>query len=129
VRRAGPGRLRVGRDGRARIGLRCAAGCRGTLRLVEQRSRRRERLAGRGDYVTASGTVVVRVGLSRWARDRAGCSGGVRVAAITHPVGPDHVSATAGRGKGLGVYRLVSRARCRRTPGPAFTAPRPGPRP
>ncbi len=130
VRRSGPGRLRVGRDGRVSIGLRCAEGCRGTLRLVEQRRGRRERLAGRGEYLTSAGQkVVVRVGLARWARARAGCDGGLRVAAITHPVGPDHVSVRAGRGKGLGAYRLVSKARCRRSGGPAFTAPRPGPRP
>jgi hypothetical protein len=129
VRRAGPGRLRVGRDGRVSIGLRCAAGCRGTLRLVEQRRGRRERLAGSGDYTVAAGKVVVRAGLARWSRRLAGCAGGLRVTAIVHPVGPDHVSATAGRGKGLGAYRLLSRARCRRGGGPAFTAPRPGPRP
>ncbi|MDX6537812.1 MAG: hypothetical protein QOD37_2153, partial [Gaiellales bacterium] len=129
VRRASPGRVRVGHDGQVVVELRCPAGCRGTLRFVEQRPGRRERLAGRGEYLTSAGRAVVRVRLARWARRLAGCSDGLRVAAIVHPVGADFKIATAGRGKGLGAYRIVSRARCRRGSGPAFTAPRPGPRP
>ena len=115
------GRLRVARDRSVRIDLRCAAGCRGELRLVEQRHGRRERLVGRAAFVGDPGRVSVRPQIARWARARAGCRGGLRVAAVLFPHG-------AAR-RGLGFYRIVSRSRCRRTGGPPFRAPLPAPRP
>lgn len=129
VRRSGPARLRVARDGRVTIALRCKAGCRGTLRLLQQRGGRRERLVGRADYGGGAGTVLARPRIARYARALAGCRGGLRAVALLHPVGDDHTSVSSARGKGLGAYRIVSRARCRRTGGPSFTAPRGGPRP
>jgi hypothetical protein len=123
VRRSGPARLRIASDGRVTIALACAAGCRGTLRLVQQRRSRRERVVGDADYGSAASTVLVRPAIARFARALAGCPGGLRVAAVLYPTG------SSGRGKGLGAYRITSRARCRRSGGPSFTSPRPGPRP
>ena len=128
-RRAKPRRLRVQRGGRVTIALRCPQGCRGTLRLVQQRRGRRERLVGHADYGGDAGTVLARPRIARYARALAGCRGGLRAVGLLHPVGDDHSSVGAGRGKGLGSYRIVARARCRRTGGPPFTAPRRGPRP
>jgi hypothetical protein len=108
---------------RVTIALACAAGCRGTLRLVQQRRSRRERVVGDADYGSAASTVLVRPAIARFARALAGCPGGLRVAAVLYPTG------SSGRGKGLGAYRITSRARCRRSGGPSFTSPRPGPRP
>jgi hypothetical protein len=121
VRRTGSGRLAVRRDGTARIALRCPKGCRGTLRLVQQRKGGRERTVGSASYASAAGDVVLRPALARFARGLAGCAGGLRVAAI--------LFATDERRRGLGNYRIVSRARCRRSGGPAFKAPLPAPRP
>lgn len=129
LRRSGPGRLRIARDGRVTIALRCTNGCRGTLRLVQQRRGGRERLVGEADYGSAANPVLVRPRIARYARALAGCSGGLRLVARLHPVGDDQTSAGAGRGKGLGAYRIGSRARCRHSGGPPFTAPQPGPRP
>lgn len=126
VRRAGPGRVRVVRDGRVPIALRCAEGCRGTLRLVQQRRGRRERLIGQATYTRGPGTAVVRVPVATYARALGGCAGGLRANAIVFP--SRNTPRTVGQ-RGLGVYRLTSSARCRRTGGPAFTAPRRGPRP
>jgi hypothetical protein len=114
-------RLRVARDRSVRVDLRCAAGCRGELRLVEQRRGRRERLVGSVAFVGDPGRVSVRPQIARWARARAGCRGGLRVAAVLFPHGAPR--------RGLGYYRIVSRSRCRRTGGPAFRAPSPAPRP
>jgi hypothetical protein len=128
VRRAGAGRVRVSHDGRASIRLRCAHGCHGTLRLV-QRSGSRERLVGRATYASASGSIVVRPRIERYAKALAGCAGGLRVAALVHPAGDDDPFLGGDRGTGLGPYRILSGARCVRRGGPAFTAPRGGPRP
>ncbi len=114
-------RLRVARDRSVRVDLRCAAGCRGELRLVEQRRGGRERLVGRAAIVGDSGRVSVRPRITRWARARAGCRDGLRVAAVVFPHGAQR--------RGLGFYRIVSRSRCRRTGGPAFRAPLAAPRP
>ena len=114
-------RLRVARDRSVRVDLRCAAGCRGELRLVEQRRGRRERLAGSVAFVGDPGRVSVRPRIARWARARAGCRDGLRVAAVLFAHGAPR--------RGLGPYRIVSRSRCRRTGGPAFRAPLPAPRP
>ena len=126
MRRSGPGRVRAARDGRVRIALRCAEGCRGTLRLVQQRSGRRERLIGEAAYAHGPGTVVVRVRLAAYARRLAGCAGGLRANAIVFP------SRTTPRNlgpRGLGAYRITSSSRCRRTGGPPFAKARRGPRP
>ena len=126
VRRAGPSRLRVQTDGRVRIALRCPHGCRGVLRLVQQRHGRRERPVASVPYASAAGSLVLRPRIARYARALAGCSGGMRLSAILHPVGDTPVR---GLGKGLGAYRIVSRSRCRRGGGPPFTGRQPGPRP
>jgi len=115
VRRAGPSRLRIAPDGRVRIRVYCSAGCRGTLRLVEQRRGGRERLIGRADYVLAPGARrIVPVRIAHYARALAGCRGGLRAVA--------QVRRPGDRAKGLGAYRIVSSSRCRRTGGPAFKA-------
>ncbi len=69
VRRVSSGSMRVQRDGRVSIRLRCARGCHGTLRLVQQRSGGRERLVGRVSYGGAAGTVACARG-SRATRRR-----------------------------------------------------------
>ena len=117
-RRAGSGRVRVAPDRRVSIRVRCPAGCRGTLRLVEQRRGRRERVIGSRDFVSAGGSFVLRPRIASFARSLAGCSGGLRAVAQVH---------RDNRTKGLGTYRILSRSRCRRTGGPAFAAPRPWP--
>jgi hypothetical protein len=121
VRCAGSGRVRVEPDRRVSIRVRCPTGCRGTLRLVQQRRRHRERVIGSVDFVRASGTLALRPRIANWARSLAGCEGGLRAVAQVHrPVRET---------KGLGTYRILSRSRCRRTGGPAFKAPRPWPEP
>jgi hypothetical protein len=129
VRRVSSGHVRVLRDGRISIHLRCARGCRGTLRLVQQRRGGRERLVGRASYAGAAGTVVVRPRIARYAKALAGCSGGLRVTALLHPAGDDEPFLGGDRGTSLGAYRIASGTRCARSGGPAFTAPRGGPRP
>lgn len=126
VRRSGAGRVRIARDGRARIALRCAEGCRGALRLVQQRRGRRERTVGQADYAHGPGTVVVRPRIAGYARALAGCSGGLRVSAVLFP---SRNTPRARGPRGLGAYRITSSSRCRRSGGPAFTPPRRGPRP
>ena len=127
VRRSGPSRLRATPSGRVGLGLRCPAGCRGTLRLVQQRRRGRERRVATVDYANGAGRFVVRPRIAPFARALAGCSGGLRVNAVLFPAADDRTAAAPG--KGLGVYRIGSRARCRRGGGPAFRAPFSGPRP
>ena len=117
-RRAGSGRVRVAPDRRVSIRVRCPAGCRGTLRLVEQRRGRRERVIGSRDFVSAGGSFVLRPRIASFARSLAGCGGGLRAVAQVH-----RDNST----KGLGTYRILSRSRCRRAGGPAFAAPRPWP--
>ncbi len=129
VRRAGSSRLRVTRRMTVRIALRCPHGCRGTLRLVEQRRGRRERPIGQAPYATPGGTVVVRPRIAGYARARAGCAGGLRVAAIVHPIGAHNGPPTSDLGRGLGTFVIVSKSRCRRAGGPAFTKRQHGPRP
>jgi len=129
VRRASSGRVRVQRDGRVSIRLRCARGCHGTLRLVQQRRGGRERLVGRASYAGDAGTVAVRPRIARYAKALAGCSGGLRVIALLHPAGDDEPFVGADRGTSLGPYRIASGMRCKRSGGPPFTAPRGGPRP
>ncbi len=129
VRRASSARLRIARDGRVKIVLRCAHGCRGTLRLVQQRRGRRERLVGQAHYLSAAGSVVIRPRIARYARSLAGCSGGLRLAAIVHPIGDRTGPATSDLGRGLGAFTLLSRSPCRSTGGPAFTKRQRGPRP
>ena len=126
VRRSSPSRLSSTPSGLVSIGLRCPAGCRGTLRLVQQRAGGRERRVGTVDYASGPGRVVVRPKLSAYARALAGCPGGLRVNAVLFPASDDRT--VPARGKGLGAYRINSRSRCRRSGGPAFTAPAPGPR-
>lgn len=126
VRRASPSRLSSTPSGLVSIGLRCPAGCRGTLRLVQQRVGGRERRVGTVDYASGPGRVVVRPRIAAFARALAGCSGGLRVNAVLFPASDDRT--VPARGKGLGTYRINSRSRCRRSGGPAFTAPAPGPR-
>ena len=89
VRRSGSAPVRIDSKGRARIALRCPAGCRGTLRLVQQRPKNRERLVGRASYDARAGTVVVRTKIADYARRLAGCRGGLRVIALVHPAGDD----------------------------------------
>ena len=127
MRRASPSRLSSTPSGRVSIGLRCPAGCRGTLRLVQQRRGGRERRVGSVDYVSGAGRFVVRPRIAAYARALAGCPGGLRVNAVLFPAADDRTVAATG--KGLGAYRISSRSRCRRTGGPAFRAPAPGPRP
>jgi hypothetical protein len=103
VRRFGAGRVRVARDGRAPIALRCAHGCRGTLRLVQQRRGRSERLIGQATYVHRPGTALVRVPVARYARALAGCSGGLRANAVVFPI---RASPLTGAQRGLGIYRI-----------------------
>jgi len=121
VRRSGSSRLRVGRRGDVRVALRCSKGCRGTLRLVQQRRRGRERTVGSADYAAEPGRIVLRPKLAGFAQRLAGCKGGLRVAAV--------LFNTRETRRGLGFYRIASHARCRRSRGPAFRAPLPGPRP
>ena len=109
------------------IQLRCPAGCRGTLRLVQQRRGGHERRIASMDHASRPGTFVVRPRIAAYARALAGCSGGLRVNAVLFPAADDRTVAATG--KGLGAYRISSRSRCRRTGGPAFRAPAPGPRP
>lgn len=127
VRRASPSRLSSTPSGRVNIGLRCAAGCRGTLRLVQQRRGGRERRVASVAYASRPGTFVVRPRIVAYARALAGCSGGLRVNAVLFPAADDRT--VAARGKGLGAYRISSRSRCRRSGGPSFRTPAPGPRP
>ncbi len=121
VRRAGAGRLRVASGAVVPVRLRCPAGCQGTLRLVEQRRGRRERIVASVDFASPAGALTLRPKIARFARALAGCRGGLRVAAIVHRNG--------GATKGLGPYRILSGSSCRRTGGPAFAAPQPWPRP
>ncbi len=126
LRRSGSGRLRAGSDGRVRIALHCEQGCRGTLRLVQQRAGRRERLVGEAAYGHAPGPVVVRVRLAAYARRLAGCAGGLRANAIVFA--SRNTPGNLGS-RGLGAYRITSASTCRRTGGPPFSNPRRGPRP
>jgi hypothetical protein len=128
LRRAGSARLRLAPDRRVTIKLRCAHGCRGTLRLVQQRRGRRERPVGQASYAASAGTLAVRPRIAGYARALAGCTGGIRVAAIVHPAGTGLGAAAGDLGRGAGTYRIVSRARCRHAGGPAFTKRQPGPR-
>jgi hypothetical protein len=115
IQRSGPATLRVARDGHVSVGLRCESGCLGTLRLVQQRSGHRERLvAGAGFARSGRGVVVRRLRIARYARALAGCRGGLRVQAVLWPF--------AEHSRGLGSYRVLSRARCHRGGGPAFAA-------
>jgi len=127
VRRSSPSRLSSTRSGRVSIGLRCPAGCRGTLRFVQQRRGGRERRVASVDYASGAGTFVVRPRIAAYARALAGCSGGLRVNAVLFPAADDRTVPAPGRG--LGAYRISSRSRCRHTGGPAFKAALPGPRP
>ena len=121
VRRHGSGRVRVAPDRRVSIRLRCPAGCRGTLRLVQQRRGRRERIIGSADVARPDGaSFVVRPRIARYARALAGCSGGLRAVAQFHR--PNDGTT------GIGAYRILSRSSCRRSGGPVFAAPRPWPR-
>lgn len=129
VRRSGPALLLVAGDERVRIGLRCARGCRGTLRLVQQRRGGRERLVGEARLAHAAGAVSVRPRVAAYARAIAGCAGGLRVVAKLFRAGDIHVASRLSRPPSLGPYRLRSRSACRQAQGPAFRAPRPGPRP
>lgn len=123
VRRSGRARLRVTRDRRVRIGLRCRAGCRGRLRLVQQRSGQRQRVVAETDYAAARNTTtIVRPRIAAYARALAGCSGGLRIDALLYA----HGSYTS---RGLGSYRISSRSRCRRSGGPTFTPSARPPRP
>ncbi len=126
VRRSGPGRVRVARDGRVSIRLRCAEGCRGTLRLVQHRRGGRERLVAEAAYAHGPGTVVVRPRIASYARALAGCSGGLRATATLFP--SRNTPRTQGP-RGIGAYRIASSSRCRRFGGPPFAPPRRGPRP
>ncbi|MEY2515157.1 MAG: hypothetical protein QOJ89_2515 [bacterium] len=121
VRRAGTGHVRVKPDGHVRIRVRCPAGCRGTLRLVQQRRGRRERRIASVDFVSPGGSpFVLRPRIARYARALAGCKGGLRAVAEVHR--PNDGTT------GLGAYRIRSRSSCRRSGGPAFATPRPWPR-
>jgi hypothetical protein len=120
MRRAGSGRVRVAADHRVSVRVRCPSGCRGTLRLVQQRRGRRERRVGGVAFVSGAGSFVLRPRIARYARALAGCSGGLRAVAQIH--------RTNDGTTGLGAYRILSRSSCRRTGGPAFAAPRPWPR-
>jgi len=126
VRRSSPSRLTSSPSGRVSIGLRCPAGCRGTLRLVQQRRGGRERRVASVDYASPAGRFVVRPKLAAYARRLAACGGGLRVDAVLFPAADDRT--VPARARGLGAYRIGSRSRCRRSGGPAFTAPAPGPR-
>ena len=127
VRRASPSRLSATPSGRVSIALRCPAGCRGTLRLVQQRRGGRERRVASVDYAVPAGQVVLRPRIAAYARALAGCRGGLRVNAVLFPAFDDRTVAAPG--KGLGVYRISARTRCRHTGGPAFKSPAAGPRP
>jgi hypothetical protein len=129
VRRAGSALLRVAPDRGVRVALRCPHGCRGTLRLVEQRRGRRERPVGQVQYATSAGTTIAQPQIAPYARALAGCAGGLRVAAILHPIGSRNGPATSDLGHGFGTFRIVSRSRCRHMRAPAFTKRQPGPRP
>ncbi|MDX6681707.1 MAG: hypothetical protein QOG94_1746 [Solirubrobacteraceae bacterium] len=121
VRRAGPSRVRVAADHRVSIRVRCPSGCRGALRLVQQRRGRRERRIGSVAFVSSGGEpFVLRPRIASYARALAGCSGGLRAVAQVH--------RTNDGTTGLGAYRILARRSCRRTGGPAFAAPRPWPR-
>jgi hypothetical protein len=126
VRRAGSGRVRAGRNGFVRIALRCTEGCRGTLRLVQQRRGGRERLVGEAAYRHGSGTFAVRLRIASYARALAGCAGGLRANAIVFPA---RTTPRLHEPRGLGAYRIGSPARCRRSGGPPFAKARRGPRP
>ena len=119
VRRAGPGRLRVARDGRAKLRLRCPASCAATFGLVQQRAGRAERLAGSDTFdvpAARGGTLTLTVRIAGYARALAGCRGGLLVQAVLWPFKV--------HSRGLGSYRLVSRDRCRRAGGPRFEVAR-----
>jgi len=111
--------VRVAGDRRVSIRVRCTSGCRGTLRLVEQRRGGRERIVGHADFATAPRTITLRPRIASYARALAGCSGGLRVIAKVYRPGDG--------AKGLGAFRILSRSRCRRTGGPAFGPPQPWP--
>lgn len=127
LRRSGSGRVRVARDGRVRIALRCAKGCRGTLRLVQERRGGRQRLIGEAAYSHGPGTLAVRPRIAGYARALAGCSGGLRANAVVF-VSDTSTTPRSSERVSLGAYRIASSARCRRG-GPAFTVARRGPRP
>lgn len=117
IERSGAGRLRVARDGRVSLGLRCESGCLGTLRLVQQRGGHLERLVASAGFArSGAGVVVKRLRVARYARALAGCPGGLRVQAVLWPF--------AEHSRGLGSYRILSRARCHRGGGPTFGAVR-----
>jgi len=118
VRRAGSGRVRVAPDSRVSIRLRCPEGCRATLRLFEQRRGGRERLVATKQFSGGSKAFTVRPRIARYARALAGCRGGLRTVA--------RVYNSSGRAKAIGAYRILSRSRCSRIGGPAFTRPRQG---
>jgi hypothetical protein len=120
VHRSGSGPLPIARDKTIRVSLRCPAGCRGTLRLV-QRHGRRERVLGERAFVSARQRFAVHPPIARYATALAGCRRGIRVNAVlfTH----------TGTRSSLGTYRLISRTPCRRSTDPPFTAPLPAPRP
>jgi hypothetical protein len=113
-------------DGRVRIALRCEHGCRGTLRLVQQRAGRRERLVGEAAYRARAGAGLgarqarpVRAAARRLPR---------RLARERDRVCVAHTRETSGRA-GSAPTGFVSGSPCRRTGGPPFAKARRGPRP
>jgi hypothetical protein len=126
VRRSGASQLRISASGHLKLGLRCPAGCRGTLRLVQQRGGHLERLAGSADYAQSAGTRALAATVAPFARALAGCAGGMHVRAVLYPAADEDVVS---KRRTLGSYVLSSRSRCRRSGGPPFAAPLPAPRP
>jgi len=124
VRRASPSRLSRTPSGRVNIGLRRPAGCRGTLRLVQQRRGGHERRIASMDHASRPGTFVVRPRIAAYARALAGCSGGLRVNAVLFPAA-DHRTVAA-TGTGLGAYASARGRAAVARAGRRSAHPRPG---
>lgn len=116
--RTGSARLRLDRTHAVRVRLACPAGCRGTLRLVQQRGSR-ERVAGQRE-VGGRGAISVRVQLAPYAAGLAACAGGLRLRATLYRDALPMPTRNPRTALALGVLRVRSSERCRHGAGPGF---------
>ena len=116
--RTGSAHLRLDRTHAVRVTLACPAGCRGTLRLVQQRGAR-ERVAGQRE-VGGRGALSVRVQLAPYAAGLAACAGGLRVRATLYRDALPLPARNPRTALALGVLRVRSTGRCRHGAGPGF---------
>lgn len=100
------------------VPLSCPAGCRGTLRLVQQRGLR-EREAARADF-SGRGAIRVRLPRRRFVAPLAACGRGLRLAVLVYRDHPPLPTEYPRSKQQLGIVRVSSGGRCRHVTGPPF---------